>query len=45
MMQFFNSLVFLLGDLARLSMVWKCFIIIISFIVLIPCVRLFNRGR
>lgn len=44
-MQFFGYMAQLLSDLAHLSMVWKCFIIIISFIVLIPCVKLFNRGR
>ena len=44
-MQFFNYLVHLLADLVRLSMVWKCFVIIIAFITLIPCVKLFNRGK
>lgn len=44
-MLFFQYCAHLLADLVRCSMVWKCFIIINSFITLIPCVKIFNRGK
>ena len=44
-MQFFHYMINLLSDLVRLSIVWKCGIIIASLITLIPCVKLFTRGK
>lgn len=44
-MQFFIYMINLFADLVHLSMIWKCGVIIVSLITLIPCVKLFSRGK